>query len=87
MAVKRIDAEQNETPIKGEFIENPDEPTVQAEITIRVLTNGAVQVDGFEGERPLEAIEVENLTRSVYENLYEMRIAQKSLEMFKQRLG
>lgn len=60
---------------------------VVSELTIQVLSNGAVNIQYPEGKPELPPNEVERITRYIYENIRDTRIAQKALEMFKARLG
>jgi hypothetical protein len=63
------------------------EPKVQAQVVISVFEDGRLDVSSPEGMRQLQSGDVEALTRQVYEQLRDMRIAQAALEIFKARLS
>lgn len=67
--------------------EEEKEPKVQAEVHIKVYDNGMFGLDVPDESQELKPEQIEMITKNVYEQLYETRIAQKALEMFKQRLG
>jgi hypothetical protein len=52
-----------------------------------VLDNGGIQIYVPETSEQLQPIQIENITRSVSEQLRDGRIAQQAVEMFKARLG
>lgn len=64
-----------------------EEAQVVNEIVIQVLSNGAIKVVYPEGRPELPPNELEQVTRYIYENLHDARIATRALEMFKARLG
>lgn len=73
--------EIQDTPVEGDGVE------VRAELVIRMLSNGALDVSTPEGAPELQPADVEALTRQVYEQLRDLRIAQQAIEVFKARLG
>lgn len=72
---------------EGQEQEQEQELTVSLELHIKVMSNGGIQIDVPEGSEQLEPIQVEGITRTVYEQLRDVRIAQQAVEMFKARLG
>lgn len=63
------------------------EPVVQLEVHIKVYDNGQLGLDVPEGQGEVKPEQIEQLTKSVYEQLRDNRIAMQALEMFKSRLG
>lgn len=63
------------------------EVKVSAELIIRVYEDGNMEVNVPEGARELQPFEVEMITRGVYDQLRDSRVAQTAVEMFKQKLG
>lgn len=71
-----------------EGVEAPEEAkVVVAELVVRVLEDGGIEVNIPEGGRELQSFEVETITRSVYEQLRDTRIASQAVSMFKAKLG
>jgi hypothetical protein len=66
--------------------EQKPELQVQKEFTVQVMSDGSVAVKYPEGQPDIPPRELESITRYVYENLYETRIAQHAIQLFKQRL-
>jgi hypothetical protein len=82
--------EITQLPVVPEEGVTPDqvaEPEVTAELHIRVLSNGGIQLNVPEGAQELEPIQIESLTRTVSDQLRDTRVAQQAVEMFKARLG
>jgi hypothetical protein len=76
----------------GESYVNAESPKeteaeVVAQVTISVLSNGQLDVSIPEGSRELQAAEIEGITRQVYDQLRDLRVAQTALEIFKARLS
>jgi hypothetical protein len=63
------------------------EATVLKEATIQVMSDGSILIKFPEGQPDIPQKELEEMTRYVYENLRDTRIAQRALEIFKARLG
>lgn len=63
-----------------------EEPKVVAALQINVLNNGALSVSIPEGMPELQSNDMEGISRQVYEQLRDMRIATTAIEMFKSRL-
>ena len=70
-----------------EVQETQEEKGFLAELIIRVNAEGGIEVNVPDGARELTPMEVEGITRSVYEQLRDTRIAQQAVEMFKSKLG
>jgi hypothetical protein len=68
-------------------MENEQEVSVVNELIVKVLSNGAININYPEGQPELPPSEVERIAKYIYENLRDERIAQKALDMFKARLG
>lgn len=64
-----------------------EELSVIKEMTIQVMSDGTVTIKYPDGQPDIPQNELESITRYVYENLRDARIAQKALQLFKQRLG
>jgi hypothetical protein len=67
--------------------QEPQAPQVIAEVHIKVLDNGGIQLHVPEEAEQLQPIQIEGITRTVSEQLRDARIAQQAVEMFKARLG
>jgi hypothetical protein len=68
--------------------EGPTETVeVKAQVVISLMETGELDVSIPEGFPELKAIEIEGLTRQVYEQLRDIRVATTAIEIFKQRLG
>lgn len=80
---------QPEVEAEFEEVQEAPEETVEirAELVIRMLSNGNLDVSVPEGKPELQPADVEGLTRQVYEQLRDMRIANQAIEVFKARLG
>lgn len=62
------------------------ELTVIKQASIQVMSDGSVIIKFPEGQQDIPNNELEEMTRYVYENLRDTRIAQRALQLFKQRL-
>ena len=83
--VKQVEAKEAEVQ---EVAEGKEEgPKVVAEVTIKVMDNGAFEVSTGNEEQSLNPDQIEAITRSVYEQLRDARVARLAMEMFKARLG
>lgn len=60
---------------------------VSAEVTIQILEDGGMNLNVNEEYQELNSGQVEGIARSVYERLYEQRIAAQALELFKSKLS
>lgn len=80
---------KEEQAVEVQETEGTQEQQVEviAELTISVNSDGSIGVNIPEGGRELSPLEVEGVTRSVYEQLRDTRIAQAAVEMFKSKLG
>jgi hypothetical protein len=77
--------------VEAEFkeVEGPkaeDVKEIQAQLVITLLADGRLDVNVPEGMPELKPADVEELSRRVYEQLRDMRVAQNAVEIFKQRL-
>lgn len=75
------------TEVEGAPTEEAPEPKLMTQITISVYDNGGMDVSTAEGMQELQPIEVEAITRQVYDNLRDSRVANSALEAIKQRLA
>jgi hypothetical protein len=87
-----IDQEVEATAPREEEV-SPEAPTsgeenkVVAEVVIALLADGQIDVRTPDGAPQLQPIEIETLTRRVYDQLRDIRIATTAIEIFKARLG
>jgi hypothetical protein len=79
--VEVVEVQEVEAP------EAPQERKVIAELVIRMLDDGNMEVNVPEGGRELQPIEVESITRNVSDQLRDTRIAQYAVALFKSKLG
>jgi hypothetical protein len=87
MEVIGMASEKVQVPVVEEAVGEQREPQVVAELHIRVLDNGGMQLHVPEESEELQAAQIEGITRTVSEQLRDARIAQQAVEMFKARLG
>lgn len=73
--------------IDVEAQEVPQEPQVIGEIQIKLLDNGAIQLNIPDDSREFKPEEIEQITQNVSNQLRDARVAQMAVDMFKQRLG
>lgn len=76
-----------EVPVVQEGPEDQAAPVVVGELRIKLLDNGALDLEVPEGSKEFTPDEIEKLTEVVYRQLYEQRIARLAVEIFKTRLG
>ena len=74
----------NETVVEAPAAEKKE---VIAELIVRMLEDGSIEVNIPEGGRELQAFEVESITRNVHEQLRDTRIAQHAVALFQAKLG
>jgi hypothetical protein len=86
MAGKQLDVMQVPV-IEEEVLEDMGTPKISGELHIRVYENGALELFVPETSKEFSPEEIENLTDIVHKKLYEQRIANIALDLFKQRLG
>jgi hypothetical protein len=67
--------------------ENSKEIEILAKMEISVMSDGSTRLNIPEDGRQLSTEEIEVIARNVYEQLRDIRIATKAVELFKQRLG
>lgn len=79
--------EKVEAPVVGQEGQQAEPPKTVAEVHIRVLENGGISLHMPEEYRQLEVDEVEQVVRTVFEQLHDARIARLAVDMFKARLG
>lgn len=61
--------------------------SVIKQANIQVMSDGSVVINFPEGQPEIPPKELEEMARYVYENLRDTRIAQRALQLFKNRLG
>jgi hypothetical protein len=66
----------------------PTEPEVliMGQIIITAYSNGNINLQFAEGSPEIKPKEIELLVRNVYDQLYENRITQQALDLFKSKL-
>lgn len=72
--VQEVQAEQQEAQVVGE-------------IHIKVMDDGGLQLHVPEDSREFTPTEIEQVTRMVYDQLRDGRVASLAVEMFKSKLG
>lgn len=82
---KEVDVQK--VPVVTETDGANAEPQVLGELHIRVFDNGGIDLYVPETSKEFSPAEIEQLTQIVHKQLYEQRIAQMALDMFKSRLG
>lgn len=80
-----VEAEVTEAPME-DMEEKPEAPALAASVTIQVFTDGRIELELPEGFEDLTERDVEQMTKQVYENLFEKRMADMALDMLKARL-
>lgn len=85
--VKEPVVEADFEEVAGEEQQGQEEISINVEFSIRMMSDGALDIHVPEGRPELKPIEIESLTREVYEQLHDIRVATKAIEIFKERLG
>lgn len=80
------DFKEVEAPTE-QVVENPEEATVGAELTISAMSNGEIRLNVSEEYQKLAPAQIETLVKQVYEQLHDQRIVSMALEVLKAKLG
>lgn len=73
--------------VVSEEADAKQEPQIIGELHIRTYEDGRLELFVPDTSREYTPGEVEELTNMIHKQLYEQRIAQMALDMFKTRLG
>lgn len=78
--------------VEAEYTEVEESKTddgvkIAAEIKIQIMSNGEIGVNVSEEYEKLNTLQIENFTKSVYEQLHDQRIAEQAVQILKAKLG
>lgn len=71
--------------IENQEVVEPEVVVVGA-ITITAYSNGSINLNFVEDSPQIQPKEIELLVRNVYDQLYENRMTQKAIDLFKSKL-